>query len=174
MGVVLNLDRCSKHNWFAKGFALFVLIFLLLFSSCNYNKSSQDLEGASFEGFSKEETIAWIQKKLENDLVYSYGKIESVRVEPCYIFYGYEMGSLSGLSSMVEQDIPTDDFRIKRDGSILYTIEGVRSNCSTIDDNEMALRVTASEIKVRRLGSNGHHRLMRAIEYLNSFCKEEV
>src|SRR5690554_2649762 len=118
MRVVLSLDKFSKHNWFAKGYAFLVLSFFLLFSSCNYLKSSQDSEVSSFEGFSKEETIAWIQKKLEKDLVRpssGYSDISSVRVEPCFIFYSYEMGSLSGLLSMVEHDLPTDDISIKKD-----------------------------------------------------------
>lgn len=158
------LDENRVYTW----------IILLLLFSCDYTKPSMDSEVASFEDFSKKETIAWIQKKLEKDLVGSsrgHTDITSVRVEPCFIFYGYEAGGPSGLSTMVEQDIPTDDMRIKRDGNIFYTI-GMRSNCSTIDEPGMRMRFVVPEIKVRKLGKNGHNRLTLAIEHLNSFCKE--
>lgn len=175
MSVVFNKFKCTKHRCFAKGLAFLVLSLLLLFSSCTYIRSLQkDAEAAFFEDFTLEETIAWIKMKLKNDLEYSSGKIESLRVEPCHIIYSYQTGSLSGLPLRVEQDIPTDDVRITKAGSIIYTIT-MRSNCPTIDDEPvMRMRLVVLEMKVRRLKDNGHHHLTRAIEHLNSFCKEEI
>lgn len=130
-----------------------------------------------FEEFSKEEIIAWIQNKLEKDLVRSSSNssaISMIRVEPCFIFYAYELGSLSGITSEVLEHIPTDDIRINKDGSILYTLQGVRSNCPSAEDTgEMIIRMTAADINVKGLGIGDDHQLTLAIQHLNSFCNKK-
>lgn len=124
----------------------------------------------SFEEFSKEELIIFIQKIWDHKLFSVFDPPQSIRllrVQACGITFQHETSFLSGESIAQEIYIPTEDLRIDKEGRIIYT-QAVVSNCASEKGKEILIK--DENILVRDLPKSEHYKLNVALQHLNDFC----
>lgn len=125
---------------------------------------------------SERELIAFIHEKINSNLLSVSRDSERGtlhRVEACNIIFQYEVVFPSGETMLQEIYIPTNDLRIGRDGSVIYS-QAVVSNCALDKDEEIQLRIKDKNIKIKNLENQDLLDLNSAIQLLNIFCHDSI
>jgi hypothetical protein len=130
----------------------------------------------------KEETIAWLQEKLDvaADHYNWQAEIDWISINECEIIISYtfeetyyehsykEYIPLKGLTISYEDRFQLDYDGIKKTNTYFANQDG--TSAGSLDDDYF---MQDSGIKINETEPNLHERIIKAINHLNTFCVEE-